>query len=110
MRRLAFVLFTFLGPAALAADGAVTGEDALFRDGTDLTLEEFQWVKRPVVIFADSPNDSAMSLLRSAWYGSVTMTISSLVILGRRKRPRMRPIRTITSRAMITELMEELRR
>lgn len=57
MRRLAFVLFTFLGTTALAADGAVTGEDALFRDGTDLTLEEFQWVKRPVVVFADSPND-----------------------------------------------------
>ena len=57
MRRLAFVLFTFLGSAALAADGAVTGEDALFRDGRDLTLEEFQWVKRPVVVFADSPND-----------------------------------------------------
>ena len=57
MRRLAFVLITFLGTAALATDGAVSDEDPLFRDGTELTLEEFQWLKRPVVVFADSPND-----------------------------------------------------
>lgn len=57
MRRLAFVLITFLGTAALATDGAVSDEDTLFRDGTELTLEEFQWFKRPVVVFADSPND-----------------------------------------------------
>lgn len=57
MRRLAFVLITFLGTAALATDGAVEGEESLFRDGTTLTLEEFQWLKRPVVVFADSPND-----------------------------------------------------
>lgn len=27
------------------------------RDATTLTLEEFQWVARPIVVFADSPND-----------------------------------------------------
>jgi hypothetical protein len=27
------------------------------RDAADLTLEEFRWVARPVVVFADSPND-----------------------------------------------------
>ena len=57
MRRLAFVLITFLGTAALATDGAVTDTDGLFIDGTDRTLEEFQWVNRPVVVFGDSPND-----------------------------------------------------
>ncbi|WP_299349929.1 DUF4174 domain-containing protein [uncultured Shimia sp.] len=57
MRRLAFVLITFLGTSVLAADGATTDEDPLFRDGIELTLEEFQWLKRPIVVFADSPND-----------------------------------------------------
>lgn len=57
MRRLAFVLIAFLGSSALAADGAATSEESLFRDGTELTLEEFEWLKRPVVVFADSPND-----------------------------------------------------
>ena len=27
------------------------------RDATDLTLEEFVWVARPVIVFADTPND-----------------------------------------------------
>ena len=57
MHRLAFVLIMFLGTAALATDGAVSDEEALFRDGTELTLDDFQWLKRPVVVFADSPND-----------------------------------------------------
>ena len=27
------------------------------RDAADLTLAEFQWVSRPIIVFADSPND-----------------------------------------------------
>jgi len=27
------------------------------RDATDVTLEDFIWVARPVIVFADSPND-----------------------------------------------------
>lgn len=57
MRRLAFVLITFLGSSALAADGAATDEPALFMDGTEVALSDFEWLKRPLVVFADSPND-----------------------------------------------------
>lgn len=57
MRRLAFVLIAFLGTAALATDGATEAETPLFVDGTTVTLEDFLWLKRPVVVFADSPND-----------------------------------------------------
>ena len=57
MRRLAFVLITFLGTAALATDGATEADDPLFIDGSQVTLEEFQWLRRPVVVFADNPND-----------------------------------------------------
>ncbi|MGR3323672.1 MAG: DUF4174 domain-containing protein [Pseudooceanicola sp.] len=32
-------------------------DDALFREAGELTLEEFLWTKRPVVVFADNPND-----------------------------------------------------
>ncbi len=57
MRRLAFVLITFLGTAVLATDGATNAEDPLFVDDRQATLEDFLWLKRPVVVFADSPND-----------------------------------------------------
>lgn len=44
-----------------AAETGETGMDAIgpleARDATLLTLEEFQWVARPIIIFADSPND-----------------------------------------------------
>ncbi|WP_372886180.1 DUF4174 domain-containing protein [Shimia sp.] len=57
MRRLAFVLIAFLGTAALATDGATEAEIPLFMDGSAATLDDFRWLKRPVVVFADSPND-----------------------------------------------------
>ncbi|MEQ9693818.1 DUF4174 domain-containing protein [Shimia sp. SDUM112013] len=68
MHRLVFVLIAFLGSAAMAADAAAP-EDALFVDGTTVTLEQYHWLKRPVVVFADSPNDprfiQQMDLLRA---------------------------------------------
>ncbi|WP_371054507.1 MULTISPECIES: DUF4174 domain-containing protein [unclassified Rhodosalinus] len=43
--------------AAQSETAEETAEASIIRDGTDLTLEEFLWVARPVVVFADSPND-----------------------------------------------------
>ncbi|WP_037263964.1 DUF4174 domain-containing protein [Roseivivax halodurans] len=39
----------------LAADGAATDELIVPAEGR--TLEEFRWIKRPVVVFADNPAD-----------------------------------------------------
>lgn len=57
MRRLVFVLIAFLGTSAVAAETAGTAEDPLFVDGTTTTLEAYLWTKRPIVVFADNPND-----------------------------------------------------
>lgn len=43
--------------AAQAESEAETEEPSLIRDGTDATLEDFHWVARPVIVFANSPND-----------------------------------------------------
>ena len=44
--------------AAEAGDAEMEMVDPLEpRDATALTLEEFQWVARPIIVFADSPND-----------------------------------------------------
>ena len=46
--------------AEAAADSAApTAVPAPFapRDAADVALEEFHWVRRPVIVFADSPND-----------------------------------------------------
>ncbi|WP_369531305.1 DUF4174 domain-containing protein [Shimia thalassica] len=56
MHRLVFVLIAFLGSGAMATD-AKAPEDALFIDGTTVTLDQFHWLKRPIVVFADSSDD-----------------------------------------------------
>ncbi len=58
MRRLAFVLIAFLTSPALAAEEASPPEtDPLFVDGTAVEIDAFHWLKRSIVVFADSPND-----------------------------------------------------
>ena len=58
MRRLAFVLITFLiSPALAAQDTEAPAPDPLFVDGTTVALDAFHWLKRTIVVFADSPND-----------------------------------------------------
>ncbi|MDV4143742.1 MULTISPECIES: DUF4174 domain-containing protein [Shimia] len=58
MRRLALVLIAFLTGPALAAEEAGEPEaDPLFVDGTEIEIDAFHWLKRTVVVFADSPND-----------------------------------------------------
>lgn len=57
MRRLAFVLIALLGTSAVAAETTGVEDDPLFVDGTTTSLDAYLWIKRPIVIFADNPND-----------------------------------------------------
>ncbi|QAX29187.1 DUF4174 domain-containing protein [Leisingera sp. NJS204] len=51
---LTVVLAGFIPLAALAADGSAPD---WIQPGYDVELEDFQWKQRPVVVFADSPDD-----------------------------------------------------
>ncbi|MCP4822409.1 MAG: DUF4174 domain-containing protein [Shimia sp.] len=56
--RLAFVLTSFL--AALTAPVLAAEEtpvDALIRPAAEATLDEFLWINRPLVVFADTDRD-----------------------------------------------------
>ena len=56
MKRLQIlVLAVFLPFAAFAQDSAALP----VQDARGVTMAEFMWLKRPVVVFADSPNDPA---------------------------------------------------
>jgi len=57
-RILAILIVTILaalGPAAQAENGVAA--DDIILPGESVTLEDFIWLKRPLVVFADSPND-----------------------------------------------------
>ena len=64
--RIALILLTFLAPApAIAADGAASAveiwqssPETVF-DARDVELDDFKWLARPVVIFADAPENPA---------------------------------------------------
>ncbi|UWQ63817.1 DUF4174 domain-containing protein [Leisingera caerulea] len=51
---LSVVLAGFIPLASVAADGSTSD---LIQPGYDVELEEFLWTRRPVVVFADSPED-----------------------------------------------------
>ncbi len=55
--RLALVLPVFLAPSAFAADANLAEDDPLFVGAEDVELDTYLWVKRPVVVLADSEND-----------------------------------------------------
>lgn len=65
-------LILMVAALSLAAP-AVAAEDPGFapRDAASVTLSDFLWQKRPVVVFADTPADPAfaeqMQLLESRW-------------------------------------------
>ncbi len=52
---LAFSLVLAAGNAAFAEDKEMPPDIVL--QGDDVDLDEFVWVKRPLIVFADSPND-----------------------------------------------------
>ena len=63
MTRLIAVISTWLwmaaGASAQAAvtDDPVTDETGLFRPAAEVSLDDFLWTHRPVLVFADSEND-----------------------------------------------------
>ncbi len=57
MKHIRAVVLAALFPlTALAADGTAQNDDIL-QLGIDSDLSEFLWIKRPVVVFADTPAD-----------------------------------------------------
>ena len=54
---LAFVLAALIPATSLAADGSSTQEQGIIRSGEDSDLSEFLWIKRPIIVFADTPAD-----------------------------------------------------
>jgi hypothetical protein len=54
---LALVLAAFLPVPLIAQDATETGAPALIQPGNDSDLTEYLWKNRPVVVFADSPDD-----------------------------------------------------
>ena len=64
------IMLSFAPPSAIAADGRNTGETAVelwqnepetIFDARDVKIEDFKWLARPVIIFADAPLDPAFS-------------------------------------------------
>ncbi|WP_111731900.1 DUF4174 domain-containing protein [Roseovarius amoyensis] len=54
---LIVTILAALGPApAVQAENGVAADDIIL-PGESATLEDFIWLKRPLVVFADSPND-----------------------------------------------------
>ncbi|SDC36161.1 DUF4174 domain-containing protein [Ruegeria marina] len=58
MKRLfALVFLVFLPVSGWAADAAQPAEHDLIRPAGDSDLNEFLWIKRPIVVFADTDAD-----------------------------------------------------
>ncbi|MCU9839005.1 DUF4174 domain-containing protein [Ruegeria sp. WL0004] len=58
MKRLfALVFFALLPVSGWAADAAQPAEQDLIRPAGDSDLSEFLWIKRPIVVFADTDAD-----------------------------------------------------
>ena len=54
---LALVLPIFIGHSAVANTEDATPEDTFIFDGATAELDTYLWLNRPILIFADSPND-----------------------------------------------------
>lgn len=59
MRALAFVVAGFFAGIAMAESATEPPVDPVFPTGESSDLSKFVWEKRPVIVFADSPNDPA---------------------------------------------------
>ncbi|MCH9748806.1 MAG: DUF4174 domain-containing protein [Alphaproteobacteria bacterium] len=58
MRQFLFIIsMGLLGVAAQAADKPMETDPFAYLDTNISDLDEFTWQKRPVIVFADSPND-----------------------------------------------------
>lgn len=59
MRAICLVIACFFAGPVIAQSDEPAGADPLFPSETVENLNQFKWEKRPVVVFADSPNDPA---------------------------------------------------
>lgn len=59
---LPVVIAGLLGGSLAAAEGEVAPGTSVFLDGTVEDLSQFVWEKRPIIVFADSPNDPNFGL------------------------------------------------
>ena len=59
---LPVVIAGLLGGSLAAAEGDVAPRTSIFLEGDVEDLSQFVWEKRPIIVFADSPNDSSFSL------------------------------------------------
>ncbi|WP_299623303.1 DUF4174 domain-containing protein [uncultured Tateyamaria sp.] len=59
---LPIVLASFFGVAAQAADEPGAADPFVYVDTDVSDLTQFVWEKRPIIVFADSPNDPNFSL------------------------------------------------
>ena len=58
MKKILAVVFAgLLAPPAPAPDTAEGPPELPVMSGDDVDLKEFLWLKRPIVVFADTPND-----------------------------------------------------
>lgn len=83
MKRLIPLVFAGLIATAAAAQSAQESTDeALFRPAGESELSEFLWKKRPVMVFADSPDDPAfiaqMEMLRA---GTQELSARDVIVL-----------------------------
>jgi hypothetical protein len=54
---LVFVINAFIVTSAHAEDATIQPSELLFQEGETANLNEFLWIKRPIVVFADNPAD-----------------------------------------------------
>ncbi|WP_299373212.1 DUF4174 domain-containing protein [uncultured Tateyamaria sp.] len=69
MKQILPIVFAgLLGGSLAAAEGDTTSPPTIFLEQDVTDLSEFVWEKRPIIVFADSPNDPSfaqqMDLLR----------------------------------------------
>ncbi|MFC3615164.1 DUF4174 domain-containing protein [Lutimaribacter marinistellae] len=58
MKRILALVFTCLFPVVASAADAIMAEDGPYiRPAGETDLSEFLWIKRPVIVFADTPAD-----------------------------------------------------
>ena len=54
---LSLLLAAFVTSAATAQDAEEKSTENMIVSADEVELDEFRWVKRPLVVFADTPND-----------------------------------------------------
>ncbi len=71
MRTIALILMSFLAGAAMAESASEPEKAAVFLTEVVEDLNDFVWHKRPIVVFADTPEDPnfvrQMELLHLRW-------------------------------------------